>query len=225
MPLVYIIHLIRPTNPSRHRRPGGAFASAAAWPALLCCLALASCSPAPGPAAAPVAPDAGEAPASAGPLQSGDATAPSADAGPVAAPAPDGGLLPLPLASAQAVAADGGAPLAVDSASSVDPSSTFEVRVGSRLPDARLVLLDAQDSLVASGGSTDVGAETVFRLAPAAPLRPGSLYTLRLEGLPSRAVADASGRTYEPLSFRLRAAGDPPPSPSRRKSTRRGPGP
>ena len=166
--------------------------------------------------------------------------APAPVAGPVASPAPsttafqvpdggpargvafpDGGLASLPDVSAQAAwSPDGGAPLLPDAVNGVDPAATFDVRVRVRLPAARLVLLDAQDAIVASSGTTEVGPETVFRIVPADALRPGSTYLLRLEGLSARALVDTDGRSYEPLSFRLRAAGDPPPA-TRRKSSRR----
>jgi hypothetical protein len=59
-------------------------------------------------------------------------------------------------------------------------------------------------------------------LTPAAPLRPGSGYTLRLDGALGREIHDAEGRAFLPASFPLRAAGDPPsPTPARKNRGKR----
>ena len=215
-----------PTNP-RGRDPGSAWRAGArsGGASLVLVLALLACQsteapPEPGATATmSAAPDA----------SSGAAT--SADGGRGVEVRADGGGAPadpaasrvvplLPLAGALASRPGGTTPLGPDGVADVDPSATFEVRVGARVPAARMLLLDAQDAIVASSSSTEIGPESVFRLSPAEPLRSGSSYVLRLEGLHSRAVLDADGHSYGPLSLRLRVTGDPPAAPGRRSRKR-----
>jgi hypothetical protein len=101
----------------------------------------------------------------------------------------------------------------------VEPSARFRVEVATRLAEARLSLLDAQDAMVAADGTVEAAATTRFTLAPAAPLRPGSSYTLRLDGSEERLLRAEDGRTFGPVSLALRASGEPPPPP--RKAKRR----
>jgi hypothetical protein len=122
----------------------------------------------------------------------------------------------LPLLSAEAVLPDGSAqPLARDGVTTVLPSARFRVEVSARLADARLSLLDAQDAMVAADGTTEATATTRFALTPAAPLRPGSSYTLRLDGTEGRLVRAEDGRSFEPVSLAVRASGEPA-APSRK---------
>ncbi len=158
----------------------------------------------------PDLPDGGEAVSLEGPR------APEADAG-VAAPAP------LPLLSVEAVLPDGPAlSLARDGISVVEPQTRFRAEVSARLDGARFSLLDARDALVAADGTTEAAATTRFTLTPAAPLRPGSSYTLRLDGAEGRLLRDEGGRAFEPVSLALRVSGEPPaPSRRGRRSRRR----
>ncbi len=137
---------------------------------------------------------------------------------------PDAGTAtpaPLPLLSTEAVLPDGSAqPLARDGVTTVEPSARFRVEVGARLGDARLSLLDAQDAMVAADGTTEATATTRFALAPAAPLRPGSSYTLRLDGAEGRLVRAEDGRSFEPASLAVRASGVPP-APARKAKRKR----
>ena len=117
-------------------------------------------------------------------------------------PAPDAGAPAaagaLPLLSAEAVLPEGSAlPLSRDGVTSVEPSARFRVEVAARLAEARLSLLDAQDAMVAADGTVEATATTRFTLAPAAPLRPGSSYTLRLDGSEERLVRAEDGRSFE----------------------------
>jgi hypothetical protein len=171
-------------------------------PALLAAaLAVAACAPR---SPAPGAPDAG-----------------SPDGGPEAVP--DGGTAAagpasLPVSLAEALAGDAGVPMSGDGgAALVDPASSFRVEVAARIPDARLSLLDAQDAVVPADGTAEVAGTSRFSLAPIARLRPGSRYTLRLDGALGREIHDAQGRAFLPASFALRTAGDPPAPPPARK--------
>lgn len=141
--------------------------------------------------------------------------APEADAG-AAAPAP------LPLLSVEAVLPDGPAlSLARDGISVVEPRTRFRAEVSARLDGARFSLLDARDAMVAADGTTEAAATTRFTLMPAAPLRPGSSYTLRLDGAEGRLLRDEGGRAFEPVSLALRVSGEPPAPPRRARRSRR----
>jgi len=142
---------------------------------------------------------------------------PDADAG--AAPPASAAL---PLLSAEAVLPDGSAaPLARDGVTTVAPSARFRVEVGARVPDARLSLLDAQDAMVAGDGTIEATATTRLALTPSAPLRPGSSYTLRVDGAEARLVRAEDGRAFEPASLALRTSGEPPPARKAKRRTRR----
>jgi hypothetical protein len=175
--------------------------------ALAAALAAAGCVlPAP-----PDAPDAG--------VPDGAAIAPAEDAGPPAPP----GAAALPVSLAEALAGDAGVPISRDGgATLVDPASSFRVEVAARLVDARLSVLDAQEAVVPADGAAEVAGTSRYSLTPAARLRPGSGYTLRLDGALGREIHDAEGRAFLPASFALRTAGDPPaPAPARRKRGKR----
>ncbi len=129
---------------------------------------------------------------------------------------------PLPLLSAEAVLPDGSAvPLSRDGVTAIDPQARFRLEVSARLEDTRLSLLDARDAMVPGDGTTEAGASTRFTLAPAAPLRPGSSYTLRLDGNEGRLVRAGDGRAFEPASLALRVSGEPPAPPPRKARARR----
>ncbi len=139
-----------------------------------------------------------------------------------AMPSQDGGSAgPLPIASAQALRGDVASPLARDDVTLVDPGSSFRVEVQARIDDARLVLLDEQDAMVPVQGTAEVAPTTRFTLAPSEPLRPGSSYTLRLEGAARREAHDADGRAYLPAALRLRTTGERPPPAKRSKRGRK----
>ncbi len=173
-------------------------------PALLAAaLAVAGCAPRPSPAP-DMPPDAG----------SPDGGPEAAHDSGTAAPGPAS----LPVSLAEALAGDAGVPMSGDGgATLVDPASSFRVEVAARVPDARLSLLDAQDAVVPADGTAEVAGTSRFSLAPIARLRPGSGYTLRLDGALGREIHDAQGRAFLPASFALRTAGDPPAPPPVRK--------
>jgi len=143
--------------------------------------------------------------------------------------APDPGeeaLPPAPLISAVSVSATPGAahaPLRRDGESRVDPAARFQVVAGAPLADARLVLFDAQEALVPGDEQAEIGSDsTRYTLAPARPLRPGTRYTLRLEGAAGREIHDLAGNRFRPLSFPLATAGDPPADrPAKKKGKRK----
>lgn len=190
--------------------------------------------PAPSPPASPPAPagaptpdpSGGQAPA--GTAAPGSSAAAAAPGQPGAAPVPVPGNTSAgspPLTAAEASAAGVTIPLARDGGLTlVDPGSGFRVEVAARLADARLILLDSQESLVPASGTTEVGSSTRFTLVPSAALRPGASYTLRLDGVAGREFHDDSGRGYRPLSLPLRATGQPP-APSRTKKRGKRPAP
>lgn len=116
-------------------------------------------------------------------------------------------------------------PLAPGAEVVIDPRATFEVELAARLPDARLVLVDGRDDLVAATSERELSALTRLTLSPSAPLVPGSRYALRVDGAATRDVHDDAGHAYAPLTFPLLVAGTPPPPeqsrPARPKKRRR----
>lgn len=125
------------------------------------------------------------------------------------------------LVSATAVEPTGRLPVDPASETVVDPGASFEVVLAARFADARLVLLDAQESQVTARGTTEVAERTTLTLTPARPLTPASRYALRVEGAVERTLHDAAGRAIEPISFALLVAGTPPPPEPPRRSRRR----
>jgi hypothetical protein len=92
----------------------------------------------------------------------------------------------------------------------VDPGASFRVVLAGRFPDARLSLLDGADAMVAGAGGREVAASTTVTFQPAAPLRPGSAYRLRIDGAVTRELHAAEGTTRTPVELHLLAAGEPP---------------
>ena len=101
-------------------------------------------------------------------------------------------------------------PLPAEGEAAVDPSTSFRVILSAPSKDARLALLDASDAAVAAVATTEVGQGTVLALAPSAPLVPGARYRLRLDGAVGREL-HAGERAYLPVSWGLRATGQPTP--------------
>jgi hypothetical protein len=130
----------------------------------------------------------------------------------------------MPLASAEARVAGTATALARGPSTAVDPASAFEVRVSAPARDARLVLVDAQDLVVPAVVESEVGAESRFGLVPVEPLRPGSAYLLRLEGVGGRLVQSDDGKSFEPLVLSLQILGTPPPrAPPKKAKKKRAP--
>ena len=75
--------------------------------------------------------------------------------------------------------------------------------------------------MVPSTADAEIGSTSRFTLVPHEPLRPGSRYVLRLEGLESRLVISDDGRSFEPLVAPFRVAGEPPPAPPRKAKKKR----
>jgi hypothetical protein len=127
----------------------------------------------------------------------------------------------VPITAALAVLGKGETPLPRDGGAVVDPATAFRVEIATQLTDGRLALHDEQDVMVASTGTSEVGnGWTRFTLTPDEPLRPGSLYLLRVDGSSSRDVHDPAGRAYEPVEIRLRVTGERPVAPPRKKKRR-----
>lgn len=194
--------------------------------ALALLLALCACAPAPAPSPPPGPPAAAAPPSTPAPTSAADAPADSRTAEPGAAPLAEpvavAELAPAPLGAAAAVDSAGESALRKDGESLVTAGARFRVDLAAPLPDARLSLYDAQEALVASEGSTEIGSQaTRFTLAPARPLRRGARYALRVEGASGKELHDLDGRAYLAVSLALRVSGDPPAEPSRRRLHRR----
>ncbi len=112
-------------------------------------------------------------------------------------------------------------PLSPGVPATVEPASSFEVRIGVPLRSARLVLLDAQDAMVPSVSDIEVGVETVITLVPDEVLRPGSTYLLRVEGLSGRLLPSDGGKSFEATGFPLQTTGTAPPRGAPKKSGKR----
>lgn len=128
----------------------------------------------------------------------------------------------MPLQSAEARIGGVATPLATGTPAVVEPASSFEVRVGAPLRDARLLLLDGQDVLVPAAAESEVSSTgSRFTLQPQEPLQPGGTYMLRLEGLGGRLVRSATDATYEPLVLPVKVSGSPPPRPPPKKAQKK----
>ena len=182
---------------------------------LACCLA---CSRPAAPPAAPQAPDASDVDAALAPADAGEAIPGQAEE---ASPVPDTATgLPgvAPLSAAVAVVGGEEIPLPRDGRTPVDPAAAFRIDVAAQLTDGRLTLHDEQDAMVSSSGTSEVGVgATRYLLVPDEPLRPGSVYLLRVDGTASREVHDPSGRAYAPIEIRLRTSGERPAMPPRKR--------
>ncbi len=189
--------------------------AAAAWLALVT-----ACSAAPPPPPAPAGASGPAGPTGSGPVEAGAGPAFAAATGPLQAPVP-AVPAPLPVLSAVARAPGVSVSLAANAATSVEPTSSFEVRVGAPLRSARLVLLDAQDAMVPSVSDIEIGSETVVTLVPDDVLRPGSTYLLRVEGISGRLLASDGGKSFEPAGFPLQTTGTAPPKAPPKKSGKR----
>lgn len=195
--------------------------------------------PAGGPAAAQVAPTGGTPVPGAAAPAAGIATAPGAAPAPGSAAAPGTAApagasttsLPPPAQPAsvttvlrEVVALEpGGAtlPLALQGDTVVDPGARFRVVLSISSPDARVLLLDAKDALVAAEGAHEVGQTTRLTLTPSAPLTPGRRYLLRVDGASTRELHDASGKAFGPAAVQILVAGEPPPPEPKEQPTRR----
>jgi hypothetical protein len=100
----------------------------------------------------------------------------------------------------------------------IDSGSTFRLELSTGSADARLLLLDASDALVAASGTHEVGAATRLTLSPSAPLRPASKLALRIDGATTRELHDAAGAAYGPVTFPILVAGSPPPPEEKPKA-------
>jgi hypothetical protein len=175
-----------------------------------------SCSPATPPSRPLDAP--------AGPSGAANPTGPALEATPGAAssasvPVAPAQPLPVPLTSAEARVGQTSTALAPGATNGIEPDSTFEIRASAGLRDARLVLLDSQDLLVPATVESEISsAASRFTLVPQEPLRAGSSYLLRLEGVGGRLIRSASDGSYEPLILPLRVSGTPPPRPPPKKA-------
>jgi hypothetical protein len=141
-------------------------------------------------------------------------TGPTGVGGPTGATGPVPATPSLPQLPVDAVEARLGAiavPLSGPGSEPIDPASAFEVRLRLRTRGARLVLLDAQDALVPSTSESEVAdGRSRYTLVPLEPLRTGSRYVLRLEGVESRQVLSDDGRPHEPLAVAFLVSGEPP---------------
>ncbi len=149
-----------------------------------------------------------------GPVGPASASGP-VDAAGASGPAPDqaGDRPPVPLSSATWVLPGAAleTPLRRDGESTVEPRARFRVEASAPLADARLALYDAQESMVPVEEEDEIGsAASRYQITPSRPLRPGSRYTLRLEGAAGRDIRDLDDRRYRPLSFSILTAGEPP---------------
>lgn len=160
------------------------------------------------------------------------APAPPPAAPPASPPAPAAGaaaheaLTPVPLVGATALLAGDSVAVALgrDGESLVAPEASFRVDVAAAVAEARLALYDAQDVLVAGAEQAEVGTgSTRLLFTPARPLRPGSRYTLRLEGAATRELVTLGGQRHRGHAFAIRTSGEPPadPAPGAGKRKRR----
>jgi hypothetical protein len=112
-------------------------------------------------------------------------------------------------------------PLVRDGDTVIDAGARFEVVLTITSPDARLVLLDAKDALVAGAEAHEVGQSTRLTLAPTAPLAPGRRYSLRVDGAATRELHDGAGKAFTPSALGIRVAGTAAPEPKEQQPARR----
>ena len=111
--------------------------------------------------------------------------------------------------------------MARDGSTTLDPDAAFRVEIPVHLTDGRMALHDEQDAMVASSGTTEIGASwTRYRLVPEVPLRPGTSYALWVDGAITREAHDPSGRAYGPVVLRLKTTGVRPATPAKKKRGR-----
>ncbi|MFL5264266.1 MAG: hypothetical protein ACJ79R_05305 [Anaeromyxobacteraceae bacterium] len=135
------------------------------------------------------------------------------------APAPPS---PLPITAAVASSSGQDLPLSRDDLTLVDPGAAFRIEVAAHVADGRLALHDEQDAMVASTGTTELGATwTKYQLVPVEPLRPGTRYALHLDGATTREPHDQGGRAFAPLVVKLKTTGDRPAAPKKAQAKRR----
>ncbi|MBK9517181.1 MAG: hypothetical protein IPO09_07450 [Anaeromyxobacter sp.] len=129
---------------------------------------------------------------------------------------------PVEVEEALALIPGAGTALLPGELATVDPPATFRVRLRGAYPEARLSLLDPGDAMVASGGAREVaGAVTTVTLQPAAPLKPGASYRLRVDGATTREVRAADGTSRAPVEFPLLITGEAQPEPKPKARPRR----
>ncbi|HYS80920.1 MAG TPA: hypothetical protein VEM76_09425 [Anaeromyxobacteraceae bacterium] len=135
-------------------------------------------------------------------------------------PPPPPAMVPVTLAVAVMGSVE--VPLARDGVTPVDPAASYRVEIAAHLVDGRLSLHDAQDAMVASTGTAEVGGEvTRYRLMPVEPLQPASSYTLVVDGAVTREAHDAGGRAYGPFLAKLGTTGEKPPPPQKKRGKQR----
>jgi hypothetical protein len=130
-------------------------------------------------------------------------------------------VVELPGTVALATSGSARTPLVAGSETAVDPTSSFRVELPLPLPDARLLLLDGGDALVASTGSREVGPATVLALTPAAALAAGARLRLRVDGATTRELQAADGRRFAPVEWPVVVAGAPEPKKAAGRKGRR----
>ena len=107
--------------------------------------------------------------------------------------------------------------LALNRETVVDSGARFRVVLSISSPDARMLLLDRSDALVAAEGAHELGQSTRLTLTPSAPLTPGRRYLLRIDGASTRGLHDPAGNAYVPATLRILVAGTPPPPEPKEK--------
>ncbi len=174
-----------------------------------------------GPATTSAPEGSGAAPAARAPEAAAASTTPRRDPPSAGAPTSAQTAAPVaaPLSAAVAVVAGKDLPIDRGGSTLVDIAASFRVEIAAPLADGRLALHDEQDAMVASTGTSEVGASwTRYQLVPDQPLRPGSSYALRIDGAAASEVHDIGGRTYAPVVLKLKTAGErPAPAPSSKK--------
>jgi hypothetical protein len=149
-------------------------------------------------------------------LQAGPAGPESRETPTPTAPPPPLDPLPVEVLEAQALIPGAGTALKTGEQTTVDPGSTFRIVLKGTFAEARLSLLDGADAMQPAAGAREAGPTTTVTLQPAAPLRPGGAYRLRVDGATTRELRAADGSVRAPVELHLLAAGEPPPEPRAR---------